>query len=960
MRPTSFLICTILLLQQAACLTAVAAAPDFANDVAPIFAKYCAGCHNGTDHEGALSLDTFAEVQKGGDHGAIVVPGRADASLMIRVLTGEVEPKMPPDDNPRPTDAEIELLRKWIDAGAAGPEGLERLLPVLKTPLIAAAAGVRPYLTSLALSPDGKRLALGSYRRVDLFEPASKKVLATTGELAGKVNNIAFSQDGKLFVTSSGVAGLYGVASICNATDATTVKEIKGHRDAIYDAELSPDGRLLATCSYDRLINLWEVATGKLIRSLTGHNGAVYDLAFSLDGKLLATASADETVKIWNVTTGERMDTLGQPEGEQCSVAFSPDSEWIVAGGGDDKLRMWKLLSRDKPEINPLKIARTAHNSSILKLAFSPDGSKLVTASEGRELVLWETATLTPIKRFEEQPDVATGLAFDPSGNEFYVARIDGSWQKYAIPILDSNRVVRESGAETPAASATAAIPNDAPPIATTEQEPNDLPSAANSITTNAMASGVIAAKTSESSADVDVFRFHAQKGQQLVLEIKAARDKSPLDSKLEVLDAAGKLIPRVVLQAVRSSYFTFRGHDSTDVNDFRMHGAGEMEPNEYVYANGEVMKLWLLPRGPDSGFLVYPGVGANRFTYFGSTPITHALNQPIYIVEAHRPGDEILPNGLPVYTLYYENDDDGRRMLGTDSRVAFTVPADGEYLARVSDIRGMGGDTFKYQLIVRSPQPDFTVKMDAKDLTINAGSGKEFTVTATRKDEFDGEIRISFAKLPPGFHVTKPLTIQAGQTFARGVFTADADAPPLTAENAKLATWTATAKIDGKKVKRKPKPLREFKLTERPKILIQVLPSTDAQPLVTGSAGSEKKPVEIVIAPGETIPALLKVTRNGFDGELKFGNELSGRNLPHGVYVDNIGLNGITLLTGESERTIFLTARKWVPEQTRLFHLQVDAEGKQTSWPVMLRVRKHADALAETEKSIALSRETN
>ena len=72
---------------------------------------------------------------------------------------------------------------------------------------------------------------------------------------------------------------------------------------------------------------------------------------------------------------------------------------------------------------------------------------------------------------------------------------------------------------------------------------------------------------------DVDLFRFHASKGQQLVLEIKAARQKSPLDSKLEVLDAAGKPIPRVVLQAVRSSYFTFRGHDSTDVNDFRLHG---------------------------------------------------------------------------------------------------------------------------------------------------------------------------------------------------------------------------------------------------------------------------------------------------------------------------------------------------------------------------------------------------
>ena len=93
-----------------------------------------------------------------------------------------------------------------------------------------------------------------------------------------------------------------------------------------------------------------------------------------------------------------------------------------------------------------------------------------------------------------------------------------------------------------------------------------------------------------------------------------------------------------------------------------------------------------------------------------------------MYVVEPHRPGENIIPNGLPVYTLYYENDDDGWRMLGADSRVAFTAPADGDYLVRVSDVRGMGGDDYKYQLTVRPSRPDFEVKMTAKDLTINAG----------------------------------------------------------------------------------------------------------------------------------------------------------------------------------------------------------------------------------------------
>ncbi|HEX3602144.1 MAG TPA: c-type cytochrome domain-containing protein, partial [Lacipirellulaceae bacterium] len=664
--------------------------PDFARDVAPIFSKYCAGCHNNADREGDLSLESFAEIQQGGKKGTVVVSGRADASLMIRALNGEVEPAMPPPDNPHPTAKEIETLRAWIDAGAVGPTGTAVPFPEIKTPAIAPAAGVRPYLTSLAVSPDGKLLALGSYQRVELVDPMTKKVVATTIGLPGKVMSIAFSRDGARFVAGSGLTALIGAATICNATNGTIISQIKGHHDAIYRAEFSPDGQQLATCSYDRLVNLWNVADGKLIRSLTGHNGAVYDVAYSADGSLLASASADDTIKIWSAKTGERLDTLGQAEGEQHSVSFSSDSKFVVAAGSDRQLRLWTLLSREKPEINPLKLSRTAHNSAILKLAMSPDGTRVLTASEGRELVLWDSSTLTPIKRYEAQPDVVSGLAFAPGGKEFYIGCINGYWQKYSLPTLGEEQVASTSESASALLPAAVTPSEDVEALSKfAEQEPNNKATDANAIGTNAVVSGVIAAVDASGQPDVDLFRVHAQKGQKLVLEINAARSKSPLDSKLEVLTADGKAVPRVVLQAVRSSYYTFRGHDSTDLNDFRMHDAVEMEPNEYVYANGEVMKLWMLPRGPDSGFLVYPGIGANRFTYFGSTAITHALNEPIYIVQPHAPNETLIPNGLPVYTMYYENDDDGWRALGTDSRIAFTAPAEGDYLVRVSDVRG-------------------------------------------------------------------------------------------------------------------------------------------------------------------------------------------------------------------------------------------------------------------------------
>ena len=109
---------------------------------------------------------------------------------------------------------------------------------------------------------------------------------------------------------------------------------------------------------------------------------------------------------------------------------------------------------------------------------------------------------------------------------------------------------------------------------------------------------------------DADLYRFTAKAGEQWVIEVNAARSSSKLDSFLEVLDSQGVRVPRVLLQAVRDSYFTFRGKDDTESGDFRVFNWQEMKLDEYLYSNGEVVKLWLYPRGPDSGIRDLSGPG--------------------------------------------------------------------------------------------------------------------------------------------------------------------------------------------------------------------------------------------------------------------------------------------------------------------------------------------------------------
>jgi hypothetical protein len=197
---------------------------------------------------------------------------------------------------------------------------------------------------------------------------------------------------------------------------------------------------------------------------------------------------------------------------------------------------------------------------------------------------------------------------------------------------------------------------------------------------------------------------------------------------------------------------------------------------------------------------------------------------------------------------------------------------------------------------------------------------------------------------------------IQAGQNIAYATITADADAPAPTAENAKLVKVTASAVVDGKEVVKEGVSLGELKLAEKPKVLSRVLAKANEARAGQTTAESGKNEVELSISPGETISAIVKVERNGFEGEIKFGTEFAGRNLPHGVYIDNIGLNGITLLEGESQREFFITAAKWVPETTRPFHLRADVEANQTSWPVILHVQQRRESQESKPNRIANS----
>lgn len=933
-------------------------APDYQKQIAPIFRKYCNGCHNAGDAEGELVLESFSKLMQGGGNGKIVVPGKAGKSKLILTVEKKIEPFMPPEDSKAPTAEEIELLKAWVNSGAKGPRAGTADPHQLVTPKIKPTGAVRKPIAAVDHSSDGKWIAVARYGVVEILSTENRKVVKTLSGHTGNVNDVGFSRDGKTLFAAAGEASLFGETTLWSTSDWTRNRVIRGHGDNLYAAALSPDGTILATGSYDQKIVLWETSSGKQLRALNGHNGSIFDLAFHASGVILASASGDSTVKLWDVTTGERLDTLNQPEKGQYAVAVSPDGRYVVAGGVDNRIRVWEIRQMGKEGTNPILYSRFAHEDSILKLSFSPDGKTLVSSGEDRSIKVWDTQEFTQRYALKGQSDWVSALSVSPDNKTVLAGRLDGTQAVYqlqtgrenAVVKLDPITVVPES--KPHAGQKITEIPKG------TEIEPNDafakaMPMPAPSTVQGTLWLG-LRPPGDDARQDIDLYKFHSKAGQAWVIETKAASEKSPADTKIELLHADGKPVLRYLLRAVRDSALTFRPINSTQ-DQARVTNWREMELNQFLYMSGEICKLFRMPQGPDSGFQFYK-VNGKRRCYFDTSATIHALDDPAYIVEPYPPGTKLADNGLPVFNLYYANDDDGDRKLGNDSRLMFTAPEEGDYLVRVSDVRGSGGKEFGYSLTIREPKPDFTVTLNGKNATIGAGGGQRLIVALDRKDGFEGDVRVDIAGLPEGIHVSSPIVVEAGHIEARGVINIDLDVrptipnnvplpkadkktrqlppPPFLPEPSYLLDWsklkiTASAVIQGKTVEKQIGDLGSLRVAKKPNVIVHLEVDPNAKP-------SRNRSDELVIAPGTMISAMLWIERNGFNGELRFDVE----NLPHGVIVDNLGLSGIMVREGETHRQIFLTASDWVQPSTRKIHAVSRGGGNQSSRPIVLHVR--------------------
>ncbi|KAG8713740.1 hypothetical protein FRC09_018377 [Ceratobasidium sp. 395] len=242
------------------------------------------------------------------------------------------------------------------------------------------------------------------------------------------VFSVAVSPDGRLVASGS-----YD-HTVCiwdSHTGQIVAGPLVGNTDLVNSVSFSPDSNHVASGSNDKTIRIWDCKTGKLVAGpFAGHTDKVRSVVFSPDGFHLASGSGDCTVRIWDAKTGQAMEhPCSGHTNSVLSVAYSPNGHFVASGSADCSIRIWNARNGEL-YLGPLN----GHSSSVCSVRYSPTGSFIVSGSNDHTVRVWDSHSGDLIAGpLEGHTDIVRSVAYSPDG-----AHIVSSSEDHTIRIWDA------------------------------------------------------------------------------------------------------------------------------------------------------------------------------------------------------------------------------------------------------------------------------------------------------------------------------------------------------------------------------------------------------------------------------------------------------------------------------------------------------------------------------------------
>jgi hypothetical protein len=428
-------------------------AVTFQDHILPLFNTHCLGCHNADKKKGDLDLSSYSAAMAGGGSGELATAGDSANSVLFKVVAHLVDPKMPPK-KPKISDAEIAIIKKWIDGGLIdAPGGKAKKSKAAKVDLtLAVSARGKPVgpaampidlllepalhtvraeaVTALAASPWAPVAAVAGQHQVLLYNTETLDLAGVLPYPERRPQVLRFSRSGALLLAGGGRGAKLGRVVVWDVQTGDRVFEIGEEYDQVLAADLSPDQSHVALGGPSKLVKIYSTKDGELQHSIKKHTDWVTALEYSTDGALLATGDRSGGLHVWEAGTGRILYSLNGHKGAITDLSWRADAKFLASSSEDGQVTVWELPGGTKVK------GWQAHPATS-SVKYAQDG-RLVTC--GRDMItrVWD-GNGTKIKDLEAFSDLALRAVFTHDGARVVAGDWTGEIRVWTI--ADGKRV---------------------------------------------------------------------------------------------------------------------------------------------------------------------------------------------------------------------------------------------------------------------------------------------------------------------------------------------------------------------------------------------------------------------------------------------------------------------------------------------------------------------------------------